>query len=115
MFWAKVRNFEREFALFCGAKHNIGLGNGLNALHMILRTLRIGTGDEVIVPANTFIATWLALAVSYAGAKVVPIEPNNETYNIDFKCIESAISSRTRAINELFTTSLKVTGGFSTN
>ncbi|NLV85307.1 MAG: DegT/DnrJ/EryC1/StrS family aminotransferase, partial [Spirochaetales bacterium] len=67
-----------------------------DALHLILRAMEIGTGDEVIVPANTYIATWLA--VTYAGAKPIPVEPDERTYNIDPNRIEEAITHRTRAI-----------------
>src|SRR5256885_4999006 len=88
--------FEREFAAYCGVKHCIGVANGLDALHLILRAMEIGRGDEVIVPANTYIATWLA--VSYAGATPVPVEPNEQTYNLDPSLIEQAITARTRAI-----------------
>jgi dTDP-4-amino-4,6-dideoxygalactose transaminase len=70
----EVAAFEREFADYCGVKHCIGVGNGLDALHLILRAYGIGRGDEVIVPANTFIATWLA--VSHAEAVPVAVEPN---------------------------------------
>src|SRR5665647_172661 len=73
--------FEKEFADYCGSKYCIGVGSGLDALHLILRAYDIGEGDEVIVPANTYIATWLA--VSYAGAKPVPVEPDENTYNIN--------------------------------
>jgi dTDP-4-amino-4,6-dideoxygalactose transaminase len=92
----EVEGFEREFAAYCGAKHCVGVGNGLEALHLILRAVGIGEGDEVIVPANTYIATWLA--VSYAGAVPIPIEPLEHTYNIDPGQIEAAITSRTKAI-----------------
>src|SRR6266567_5920281 len=92
----EVESFESEFAAYCGAGHCIGVGNGLDALHLIVRALDIGPGDEVLVPANTYIATWLA--VSYAGATPVPIEPNERTYNIDFGRIEAAITKHTRAI-----------------
>src|SRR6266496_1809196 len=92
----EVESFESEFAAYCGARHCIGVGNGLDALHLIVRALDIGPGDEVLVPANTYIATWLA--VSYAGATPVPIEPNERTYNIDPSRIEAAITKRTRAI-----------------
>ena len=68
---SEVEAFEQEFAAYCGAKHCIGVGNGLDALHLILRAMGIGEGDEVIVPSNTYIATWLA--VSYAGARPVPV------------------------------------------
>jgi dTDP-4-amino-4,6-dideoxygalactose transaminase len=93
---AEVEAFEREFAAYCGAQHCIGVGNGLEALHLILRGYGIGPGDEVIVPANTYIATWLA--VSYAGAAPVPVEPDPRTYNLDPQRIPAAITSRTRAI-----------------
>jgi dTDP-4-amino-4,6-dideoxygalactose transaminase len=93
---AEVEAFETEFAAYCGARHCIGVGNGLDALHLILRAMEIGEGDEVIVPANTYIATWLA--VSYAGATPVPVEPDERTYNIDPTQIEAAITERTCAI-----------------
>ncbi|HKY26619.1 MAG TPA: DegT/DnrJ/EryC1/StrS family aminotransferase [Pyrinomonadaceae bacterium] len=92
----EVEAFEAEFASYCGAKHCVGVGNGLDALHLILRALEIGEGDEVIVPANTYIATWLA--VSYAGATLVPVEPDQRTYNINPARIEAAVTPRTRAI-----------------
>ena len=92
----EARAFEQEFAAYCGTKHCVGVGNCLDALHMILRAYDVGDGDEVIVPANTYIATWLA--VSYAGAKVVPVEPIERTYNIDPRLIEAAITPRTKAI-----------------
>jgi len=88
--------FETEFASFCEARYCIGVGSGLDALHLILRAMNIGPGDEVIVPSNTFIATWLA--VSYAGAKPMPVEPDPWTYNIDPNRIEAAITQRTKAI-----------------
>lgn len=93
---AEVEAFEHEFAAYCGVKHCIGLGNGLEALHLILRAYGIGDGDEVIVPANTYIATWLA--VSYAGAVSVPVEPDPRTYNLDPGQVEAAITSKTKAI-----------------
>lgn len=92
----EVEAFEQEFAAYLGVKHCIGVGNGLEALHLILRAYGIGPGDEVIVPANTYIATWLA--VSYAGARPVPVEPLEKTYNLDPTRIEAAITSRTKAI-----------------
>jgi dTDP-4-amino-4,6-dideoxygalactose transaminase len=88
--------FEHEFAAYCGAKHCIGVGNGLDALHLILRAYGIGIGDEVIVPANTYIATWLA--VTYAGAVPVPVEPDPHTYNLDPVRVEAAITSKTKSI-----------------
>ncbi len=92
----EVELFEKEFAEYCGVKHCIGVGNGLEALHLVLRAWGIGNGDEVIVPSNTYIATWLA--VTYTGASVVPVEPNVRTFNIDPAKIEAAITSKTKAI-----------------
>lgn len=92
----EVEAFEREFAAYCGAKHCVGVGNGLDALILILRAHEIGPESEVIVPANTYIATWLA--VSYVGATPVPVEPDLQTFNLDPDRIEAAITSRTRAI-----------------
>lgn len=92
----EVESFEREFAEYCGVKHCIGVGNGLDALFLVLKAWGIGEGDEVIVPGNTYIATWLA--VTYTGAKIVPVEPDERTYNIDPNQIESAITPRTKAI-----------------
>ena len=92
----EVTAFEREFARYCDVKHCVSVGNGLEALHLILRAYGIGEGDEVIVPSNTYIATWLA--VSYAGATPVPVEPDPRTYNIDPERVKSVITSRTRAI-----------------
>jgi dTDP-4-amino-4,6-dideoxygalactose transaminase len=92
----EVENFEREFAVYCETQCSVGVGNGLEALHLILRAMEIGEGDEVIVPANTYIATWLA--VSYAGATPIPVEPDINTYNIDSNKIEIAITSKTKAI-----------------
>ncbi|HYU98762.1 MAG TPA: DegT/DnrJ/EryC1/StrS family aminotransferase, partial [Pyrinomonadaceae bacterium] len=92
----EVTAFEKEFAAYCEADHCIGVGNGLDALHLILRALEIGDGDEVIVPSNTYIATWLA--ASYAGARPVPVEPDKRTHNIDPGKIEAAITPRTKAI-----------------
>ena len=92
----EVDAFESEFAAYCNARHCIGVGNGLEALHLILRAMDIGPGDEVIVPANTYIATWLA--VSYAGATPVAVEPDEETFNLNSTRIEAAITSRTKAI-----------------
>jgi dTDP-4-amino-4,6-dideoxygalactose transaminase len=92
----ETERFEKNFAQYCGVKHCIGLGNGLEALHLILRAYGIGEGHEVIVPANTYIATWLA--VTYAGATPVPVEPLEATYNLDPSRVEAAITPRTRAI-----------------
>jgi dTDP-4-amino-4,6-dideoxygalactose transaminase len=92
----EVDAFENEFAAYCETKYCIGVGNGLEALHLILRAMDIGTGDEVIVPANTYIASWLA--VSQVGATLIPVEPDEKTYNIDPLLIESALTNRTKAI-----------------
>lgn len=92
----EVEAFEKEFAAYCDVKHCIGVSNGLDALHLILRAMEIGTGDEVIVPSNTYIATWLA--VTYAGATPVPVEPDERTYNINPELIAAAITPKTKAI-----------------
>lgn len=92
----ELEQFEAEFAAYCEARHCAGTSNGLDALHLILRAAGIGPGDEVLVPSNTFIATWLA--VSYAGATPVPVEPSPETFNIDPQAAEAAITPRTRAL-----------------
>jgi dTDP-4-amino-4,6-dideoxygalactose transaminase len=92
----EVEAFEQEFAAYCGSKHCIGVANGLEALHLILRAYGIGKGDEVIVPSNTYIATWLA--VSYADATPVPVEPDPLSYNLDPARIRAALTPRTKAI-----------------
>src|SRR3982750_1361767 len=86
----EVDAFEQEYAAFCGTRHCVGLGNGLEALELTLRAWDLGPGDEVIVPSNTYIATWLA--VSAVGAKVVPVEPVEGTFNIDASLVSEAIS-----------------------
>lgn len=88
--------FEREFAAFCGAGYCIGAGNGLDALRLILLAMGIGKGDEVLVPANTFIAS--ALAVSYAGAKPVLVDPDRETALITPEEAAKHLTERTKAI-----------------
>lgn len=93
---SELEAFEREYAAYCGAPYCLGVGNGLEALRLTLLACGVGPGDEVIVPSNTYIATWLA--VSQVGAVPVPVEPVEETYNIDPARIEAAIGSRTRAI-----------------
>ena len=92
----ELEAFETEFAAYCETKYCVGVGNGLEALHLILRAMEIGSGDEVLVPSNTYIATWLA--VSYAGATPIPVEPDEKTYNINPDQIEAAISPKTKAI-----------------
>lgn len=89
-------NFEKAFAEYCDRKYCVGVGNGLDALVLALKALGIGAGDEVIVPANTYIAT--ALAVTYVGAQVVLVEPDIRTFNIDPSKIEAAITEKTKAI-----------------
>lgn len=91
-----VKKFEQQYSNFNNTKHAVGVSNGLDALHICLKTLNIGEGDEVIIPSNTYIAT--ALAVSYVGAKPVFVEPKLDTYNINPNLIESSITPRTRAI-----------------
>jgi dTDP-4-amino-4,6-dideoxygalactose transaminase len=92
----EVEGFEREYAAFVGARHCVGVANGLDALILALRALDVGPGDEVIVPAHTFIATWLA--VTYVGASIVAVEPDERTYNIRPDIIEAAITSRTKVV-----------------
>jgi dTDP-4-amino-4,6-dideoxygalactose transaminase len=92
----EVEAFEGEWAAYCEAKHAVGLANGLDALHLALLALGVGPGDEVIVPANTYIATWLA--VSHCGATPVPVEPDESTFNMDPNKIEEAITSKTKVI-----------------
>lgn len=92
----EVEAFETEFASYCGATHAIGVANGLDALHLALRAMDVGPGDEVIVPSNTYIATWLA--VSQCGATPVPVEPDVRTCNINPALIEAAITPRTKVI-----------------
>jgi dTDP-4-amino-4,6-dideoxygalactose transaminase len=92
----EVEQFEREYAAFCGARECVGVANGLDALTLALRALGIGAGDEVIVPSNTYIATWLA--VSQVGATPVPVEPIEATANLDPARIAAALTPRTRAL-----------------
>ena len=92
----EVEAFEQEYAIYCEAKYCVGVANGLDALHLSLLALGVGTGDEVIVPSNTYIATWLA--VSQCGATPVPVESDTATYNIDAMLIEAAITPRTKVI-----------------
>lgn len=92
----EVETFEAAFAAYCGADHCVGVANGLDALILSLRALGVGAGHEVIVPSNTFIATWLA--VSAVGAIPIAIEPDAQTYNMDPALIEAAITPQTRAV-----------------
>jgi dTDP-4-amino-4,6-dideoxygalactose transaminase len=93
---ARVEGFEEEFAQFVSAEHAVGVGSGLDALRLGLLALDIGPGDEVIVPANSYIAT--ALAVSEVGADVVLVDCDPDTYNVDPAAVEAAVTSRTRAL-----------------
>ena len=88
--------FERDFAQYCGTEHCVGVSCGLEALHLTLRGMDIGAGDEVIVPSNTSIATWLA--VTHSGAKPVPVEPRIDTCNLDPDLLPQAVTSRTKAV-----------------
>lgn len=92
----EVEAFENDFAAYLGVGHCVGVGSGMDALHLAFCTLGVGPGDEVLVPGNTYIATWLA--VSYSGATPVPVEPDLSTYTIDPGRIEAAITPRTRGI-----------------
>ena len=92
----QVTEFEKQFAEYCGAKHCIGLASGTEALHMALRALDIGPGDEVITAGNSFAAT--AFAIGYTGAQAVFVDIDPDDYNIDVSLIEQAISDKTKAI-----------------
>ena len=92
----EVQAFEREFGDYCGGGYGIGVGNGLDAIQLMLRGLGIGPGDDVIVPGHTYIATWLA--VSLVGARPIPVEPDVRTCNMDPVELETAFTRRTKAI-----------------
>ena len=92
----QVEEFERDFARFVGCEYAVGVSSGLDALRLALMAVGIGSGDEVILPANTYIAT--ALAVSGVGARPVLVDCDPQTYNIDVNLIESAVTLRTKAI-----------------
>jgi dTDP-4-amino-4,6-dideoxygalactose transaminase len=91
-----VSEFEDRFADYVGVNHCVGVGSGLDALELVLTAYGIGPGDEVIVPSNTYIATWLA--VTNVGATPLPVEPDLETYNLDPDLVERAITTRTRVV-----------------
>ena len=91
-----VREFEREYARFCGVDHCVGVASGLDALVLCLKALDIGKGDEVVVPSHTFFATWLA--VSIVGATPIPVEPRINTYNLNPELLANAITKQTKAI-----------------
>ena len=92
----EVEAFETEWANYCGAAYSVGLANGLDALTLALRALDVGPGDEVIVPSNTYIATWLA--VTAVGARPVPVEPDPTTHNIDPARITDSITPATKVL-----------------
>lgn len=92
----EVEAFEAEWAAYCGVRHCVGTGNALDALRMVLMAWEIGAGDEVLVPSNTYIATWLA--VSLTGALPVPVEPDPATFNMDPAAMAAAITPKTRAV-----------------
>ena len=91
-----VKNFEMEYSKFSNVSYTVGVANGLDALILSLKALNIGEGDEVIVPSNTYIATWLA--ISQVGAIPIPVEPNIDTYNLDPNKIQGAINHKTKAV-----------------
>ena len=92
----QVQEFENDFAKYIGSDHAIGVSNCHDGLEILLRASNIGEGDEVIVPSNTFIATWLSII--NVGAKPIPVEPDLKSLNIDKSLIGKAISDRTKAI-----------------
>jgi dTDP-4-amino-4,6-dideoxygalactose transaminase len=92
----EVESFEREWAEYCGTEHCVGVGTGLGALELVLRAWGVGPGDEVIVPSNTYIASWLA--VTEVGATPVPVEPDPSTSNLDPEHVEAAIGPRTKVV-----------------
>lgn len=92
----EIEAFESEFSAYVGSRHCVGVANGLDALTLVLRAWDIGPGDEVIVPSNTYIATWLA--ASAVGATVVPVEPDPDSYVIEAEAVERALTARTRAV-----------------
>jgi dTDP-4-amino-4,6-dideoxygalactose transaminase len=88
--------FEEAWSAYVGTSHCVGVGNGLDGLELLLRAYDIGEGDEVIVPSNTYVASWLA--VSRVGARPIPVEPDDATFNLDPGRIEAALTHRTKAI-----------------
>ena len=92
----ELLNFETKFSSFVGSRFSLGVGSGLDALYLSLKCLNLQKDDEVIVPSNTYIATWIA--ISKSGAKIVPVEPNILSYNIEAEQIEKKITKKTKAI-----------------
>jgi dTDP-3-amino-3,4,6-trideoxy-alpha-D-glucose transaminase len=93
---SELTSFETEYAASVGAAHCVGVANGLEALQLVLMARGIGAGDEIIVPSNGYIATWLA--VTHVGATPIPCEPDPLTYNLDPACLSALITPRTKAI-----------------
>ncbi|MFV1990406.1 MAG: DegT/DnrJ/EryC1/StrS family aminotransferase [Acidimicrobiales bacterium] len=92
----EVAAFEQEYAAYCDAEQCVSVGNGLDALRFALHACEIGPGDEVVVPSNTYVATWLA--VSQVGATIVPVEPDPITFNTDPERVSAGLTTRTKAI-----------------
>jgi dTDP-4-amino-4,6-dideoxygalactose transaminase len=92
----KVDEFQEAWAEYCGTRYCIGVGNGFDAIHMILRAYGIGAGDDVIVPSNTCLPVWMA--VLHTGANVIPVEPEVDTFNIDYRSVRRAYTPNIRAI-----------------
>lgn len=92
----EVKSFEELWAAYCGTRFAVGVGNGLDAMELVLRAWDVGPGDEVIVPANTYIATWLA--VDAVGARAIPVEPDPATFNITAETIRPALTERTKVV-----------------
>ena len=92
----ELETFEQEYARFSNSSFCVGVGNGLDALFIALKACGIGPGDEVIVPAHTFLATWLA--VLKTGAKIIPVEPDPLTFNIDVEKLAQVMTKKTKAI-----------------
>jgi dTDP-4-amino-4,6-dideoxygalactose transaminase len=92
----ELERFEQEFADYCGTRHCVGVGTGLSAIELALRAAGVGPGDEVLVPAYTWIATWLA--VSRAGARPVGVDVDEATYNMDARLLPEAITTKTAAV-----------------
>ena len=101
----QVGNFERELAQFCSAKYCVSMNSGLDALHLTLKAYGIGLGDEVIVPAHTFIATWLA--VTHTGATPIGVETNITDYNIDITALEKAVSKKLKPLFQFTYTAIQ--------
>ena len=92
----ELKIFEKAFAHFSSTSHCVGVGNGLDALFIALKACGIGSGDEVIVPAHTFLATWLA--VTRTGANIIPVDADSGTFNIDVQKVDAAITKKTKAM-----------------